>query len=133
MDENIINQITYYEGLFDKYKMDPNFENWDLPKTMWGLGFEMDCKNSFQQFCQAGNLTVKETQSVREKRKNNLYLLEHAGKQIVGNYLFSHWRYLTHWAMGYDEFEYDYLKRIIEILEKCYQNESGAEVDSRDA
>ncbi len=128
MDGNKANKITYHEGIFDKYKAESALECWDdFPETMWGLGFEMDCEKSFQQFCQTSNLIVKEPQSVREKRKNNLYLLEHAGKQIVGNYLFSHWRYLTHWAMGYDEFEFDYLRRIIEILEKCYQNDSRAE------
>lgn len=126
MDENKKFQITYHEGFFDKYKAESALDRWDdFPEKMWGLGFEMDCEKSFQQFCQTSNLTVKEPHSVREKRKNNLYLLEHAGKQIVGNYLFSHWRYLTHWAMGYDEFEIDYLRRIIEILEKCYQNDQS--------
>ena len=37
--------------------------------------------------------------SKRDKRRNILYLLEHADRQIVGNFLFSEWRYYTHWAL----------------------------------
>ena len=114
--------LEYYEGIFEKYKTEDNLERWDdFPETMWRLGFEMDCENSFHEYVSHCNLNFKEAHSVREQRRNHLFALEHADKQIVGNYLFSHWRYLTHWAMGYDEYESDYLRRIIALLEQRYK------------
>lgn len=114
--------LEYYEGIFEKYKTEDNLERWDdFPETMWRLGFEMDCENSFQEYVSHYNLNLREAHSVREQRRNQLFALEHADKQIVGNYLFSHWRYLTHWSMGYDEYESDYLRRVIAILEQQYK------------
>ena len=41
--------------------------------------------------------------------------------QVVGNCLFSYWRYYTHWAYCYDEYDIDFLRRIITILEEKYK------------
>ena len=59
----------------------------------------------------------------RDGRRNILYLLERADRKIVGNYLFSQWRYYTHWAMGWDDYITDFLRRIISILESKYEAE----------
>lgn len=69
----------------------------------------------------SSKLKLKEGETEREEKRNILYLLEHADLQIVGNYLFSHWRYLTHWAYSYDEYDVDFLRRIIYILEAKYK------------
>lgn len=61
----------------------------------------------------------------------SLYVLEHSDRQIVGNYLFSYWRYLTYWSMGWSEFDIDYLKRIIAILESAYEQEEHSEDKKR--
>ena len=107
-------------SIFEKYKQNTNLYEWnDFPDVMWGLGFEMDCFESFTQYMKKCTLKLSEPKSEREKRKNILYALEHADKQIVGNFLFSEWRYWTHWAMsGYDEYEEDFMMRIMKILEE---------------
>lgn len=104
--------------IFDKYKDEYDLDKWDdFPELMCKLGFEMDCGESFENYVKSCGINVKEPKNEREKRKNILYLLEHADRQIVGNFLFSEWRYWTHWAMGpYDEYELDFLSRIIDIL-----------------
>lgn len=117
--------MNYFEGIFEKYKKEPYIYNWtDLkfPELMWGLGYEMDCSKSFEEYVKNSPLKVIATNKERQKKKNNLYYLEHANRQIVGNYLFSYWRYLTHWSMaGFTEYDVDYLVRIINILEEKYK------------
>ena len=101
-----------------KYKEEPDLDKWyDFPELMWKLGFEMDCGSSFNKYADTCGIKVKEPANKREERKTILYLLEHADRQIVGNFLFSEWRYWTHWDMWpYDEYEIDFMCRIIDIL-----------------
>lgn len=122
MQEAKNNPMKYYSGIFDKYLNEPNIEHWeDFPKTMWRLGYEMDCGNSYNAFLPKCGLNLKEAQSEREQKRNALYVLEHADRQIVGNYLFSYWRYLTHWSMdGWTKYDVDFLHRIIKILVQTY-------------
>lgn len=118
-----IKPVDYYPGIFDKYKIQSNLDKWtelDFPEIMWGLGYEMDCEKSFEEYVKQTSLKVKAAKNEREERRNILYLLEHAERQIVGDYLFSHFRYLTHWAYYYNEYDVDFLRRIIRILEDCY-------------
>ena len=116
--------VKYAPGLFDEFKKEDRIDLWiQFPDLMWGLGYEMDACNSFEEYRQKSKLKVKPASSDREERRNVLYLLEHADRQIVGNYLFSMWRYYTHWAMGYDDFATDFLRRIIAILELKYAAE----------
>lgn len=125
-----IEQIEYSEGMFDCFKNEQNLDKWielGFNLIMWGLGYEMDCCESFQEYIVASSLKVKTANSEREKKRNWLYYLEHAPRQIVGNYLFSYWRYLTHWAYSYDKYDVDYLVRIIKILEKLYAEENKIE------
>lgn len=113
--------MNYYPGLFDKYKNEPKIDNWkDFANTMWNLGFDMDCYESFNKYVSTSNIKTSKPDSLRKEKQNTLYYLEHANKQIIGNYLFSYWRYLTHWAMKYNEYDYDFLVRIITILESKY-------------
>ena len=42
------NPMKCCNGIFDKYLNEPNIEYWeDFPETMWSLGYEMDCGNSY--------------------------------------------------------------------------------------
>lgn len=112
--------VEYYLGIFDKYKKDDNLESWlDFPDIMWGLGFDIDAKEPYDIAKELG-LKLKEPKSEREKKRNILYILEHAERQVVGDYLFAYWRYLTHWCYGYDQYEVNFVKRIITILETKY-------------
>ena len=125
-----IEQIEYSEGLFDRFKQEPDLDQWTelgFDLIMWGLGYEMDCCESFQKYIDVSLLKVKMPNSEREEKRNNLYYLEHAPREIVGNYLFSYWRYLTHWSYSYDKYDVDYLIRIIAILEKLYAEENKIE------
>lgn len=116
---------NYVSGIFDRYKVEKNLDLWDgFPELMWAMGYEMDCENSFNEYRGKSNLKLNEAHSEREEKRNILYLLEHADRQIVGNYLFSHWRYYTHWAYGYNGYDIDFLCRIIDILEKKYKVEN---------
>ena len=114
--------ITYVPGLFDEFKVEDNYDRWDrLPDLLWGLGFEMDAYNSFREYEKQSKLKLKPAGSKCEERRNILYLLEHADRQIVGNYLFSTWRDYTHWCIPYgDEYATNFLRRIIAILESKY-------------
>lgn len=117
-----IKPVEYYHGIFDKYKESSSLDSWlDFPELMWGLGFEMDCGESYQEFLKICGLNLKEPKNEREEKRNCLYALEHADRQVVGNELFSYWRYLTHWSMnGYTEYDVDFVKRVIKILEDKY-------------
>ncbi len=122
MQEAKAEPIKYSDGMFEKYLNEPNFEHWDgFPETMWGLGYEMDLGKSFNSYLENCNLNLKPANNERERRRNILYALEHAERQIVGNYLLSYWRFLTHWAMGGSKYDPDFLCRIIKILEQKYK------------
>ncbi len=111
----------YEPGLFDPYLAESKLDLWEgFPKLMWDLGFEMDCEHSFDAYRNSSKLKLSEEKTERDRKRNILYLLEHADLQIIGNYLFSHWRYYTHWAYSYDEYDVDFLRRIIAILEAKY-------------
>ena len=88
---------------------------------MWGLGFEMDACNSFEEYAKQVKLKKDLSSWTREGKRNILYVLEHAPQQIVGNYLFSMWRYFTHWNNGWSHYDVDFLRRIIRILETNYE------------
>ena len=106
-------------SVFSKFKLEPNLEKWDgFPELMWDLGFEMDCEKSFAEAKESCGLNLKEAHTRRENYRNELYILENSDTEIVGNYLLSVWRYWTHWACSpYDEYELDFIRRIISILE----------------
>ena len=64
MQEAKSQPINYYQGIFDKYKNEPNFERWeDFPETMWRLGYEMDCGESFEDFLKNSELKLPEVHS----------------------------------------------------------------------
>lgn len=117
--------MEYHKGTFTQYKNEPNLDKWielGFSELMWGLGYEMDCGESFAEYIKDSPLKVAPATTEREEKRNYLYYLEHANRQIVGNYLFSEWRYFTHWSMsGYTEYDVDFLMRIIKILEDKYK------------
>lgn len=116
--------IKYVPGIFHQCYIIDNFEYWEnFPEKMWGLGYEMDACNSFEEYRKQSKLSLKPAYSEREKRRNILYLLEHAERQIVGNYLFSMWRYYTHWSYGWDHHDVDFMRRIVRILEEKYKTD----------
>lgn len=120
--------IKYQPGIFDTYKAKDDLYYWDgFPELMWGLGFEMDCGESFREYRDNSTLALKEAHNEREEKRNVLFLLEHADLQLVGNYLFSEWRYYSHWALRYDEYDVDFLRRIIAILETKYSKVNTTE------
>lgn len=120
--------LKYVPGIFDRFKQQDRLERWtDFPDLMRSLGYEMDCCKSFNAYREQSKLRLKKADSERQEKRNILYLLEHAERQIVGNYLFSQWRYYTHWADSYNEYDVDFLKRIIVILETAYEQESAGQ------
>lgn len=116
---------------FGYYKTASDLECWrNFPETMRTLGFEMDCGKSFREYQDTCGLTVKPATNDREEKRNTLYLLEHADRQTIGNYLFSQWRYLTHWSYGYTEYDVDFLKRVLTLLESKYPKVKQRDVDN---
>ena len=114
-------KIEYYPGLFDEFKVQKILDRWDkFPGIMWGLGFELDYYHSFEVYRNQSNLKLKPPHSKREERRNLLYLLEHADRQIVGNYLFSEWRKYVKCELSYDQFDLDFIFRVMDILESRY-------------
>ena len=116
--------ISYHPGIFDVFKDNPDIDRWNedhFPEIMWGLGYDLDTNNGYVNYVAHNHLSVKEPKNKRERKRNDLYYLEHAPRQIVGNFLFSYWRFLTHWAQLHDnEHEFDFLCRVIVILEGKY-------------
>ena len=113
--------IEYYPGLFDEFKVQKILDRWDkFLGIMWGLGFELDYYHSFEVYRKQSNLKLKPPHSKREERRNLLYLLEHADRQIVGNYLFSEWRKYVKSELSYDQFDLDFIFRVMDILESRY-------------
>ena len=117
-----IKRIPYAPGMFDEFKAQKQIERWDsFPELMWSLGYEMDGGRSFERFRKYRKLKSDKGPRTSDERENTLFLLRHAKRQVVGNYLFSEWRYFTHQARGFDGYyDYEFLCRIIEILESIY-------------
>ena len=114
-------KIEYYPGLFDEFKVQKILDRWDkFPGIMWGLGFELDYYHSFEVYRNQSNLKLKPPHSKREERRNLLYLLEHADRQIVGNFLFSEWRKYVKCELSYDQFDLDFIFRVMDTLESRY-------------
>lgn len=85
--------LKYFPGIFDEFKKVGNYEYWNqFSEIMIGLGYEMDSCNSFEKYRKNSKLQLNLAHSTREERRNILYLLEYADRQVVGNYLFSQWR-----------------------------------------
>lgn len=108
-----------YKGIFQRFLSDSNPEHWiddGFADFMWNLGFEMDCYKSFDE------LYVMPDGIADKKARQDWILskLDQATTQVVGNYIFSRFRYLTHWCdYGYDDVESSYFFPIaFAILER---------------
>lgn len=106
---NNIKDGQQYINIFDKYIKEENPEHWidmGFADFMWHLGFEMDCYKSFEELYPYPS---DERKTNQEKQDWILSKLKLSSTQIVGNYIFSRFRYLTHWCdYGYDETESTY-------------------------
>lgn len=117
---NTFNQEKYHEGMFEEYIREPNPEHWQgFPEMMWALGFKMDCYTSGPviEYDPYGN-----GHSHKEHQDLILAELQKQPTRIVGNYIFSRYRDLTHWSdYGYPEEQGHYFfERAFPILEaKC--------------
>ncbi len=118
-----IKPVQYRKGIFDQYKVNSDLDAWEgFPELMWGLDFEMDGLKSYSEFLEKSGLKLKEPTNAREVKRNYLYVLERADQNVIGNFLFSEWRYLTHWSFGiYDKYDVDFLDKIITLLEMTYE------------
>ena len=121
--------IEYRPGLLEPFKQSiarrEHLDCWtDFPDIMWGLGFEMDCGSSFEEYKKRCGIEIGFTGSDEARNRMILSAMEHAERQVVGNYLFSEWRYCTHWAYDQDEWDYDFLEGLILLLERKYKEEA---------
>ena len=119
--------IKYYPGIFDPFKSEDNLNEWThmgFAELMWGLGYDMDCEHSYNDYVKICGLKLKPPADEHQRYKNSLYVLEHAPRKIVGNFLFSYYRYLTHWNFSpFSHYDSDFLHRVIIILENTYKKE----------
>lgn len=118
-------RLTYLPGMFEAYKREPNPEHWidsGFAELMWGLGFEMDCYKSYEdKFGDRAYLSKIGTGLTDEELQDHILAnLEQSELQIVGNYVFSRFRYLTHWCdYGYEPAECGYFfERAFKMLEE---------------
>jgi ADP-ribosylglycohydrolase len=112
-------RVPYQKWMFDIYKEDLNPEHWcdEFPSLMWGLGFEMDCYASFKELYP--NAACDE-RAPRKREDRILDKLAQSDVQVVGNYIFSRFRELTHWSdYGYEPEKAEYFfPKAFEILEQ---------------
>lgn len=100
--------------LIEKWNETENLETWEnFYEVMTKNGFVMDCYESFRA-------TFPDVQGVKSTKEKGVVVekLKSAERQIVGNFIFSHWRYLTHWCeWGFDvEKERKFFKQLFEVL-----------------
>lgn len=120
-------------GIFDTFKREARLSKWSgFPELMNDLGFQMDTGKSFNEYKENCGLRYAKPQSKIEEQRNNLYLLEQADINLVGNYAYSHWRYLSYWTIEYDENDVDYLLDVINILEKKMNEQSISKTQKLD-
>lgn len=123
----------YIPGVFDTFKREVRLAKWfGFPELMNDLGFQMDTGKSFNEYKETCGLKYAKPQTKIEEQRNNLYLLEQADISIVGNYAFSHWRYLSYWTLEYDENDVKYLLDVISILEKKMNEQSISNTQNLD-
>ena len=125
-----IKRIEYSKGIFDEYIKDTNLEHWceTFPELMWGLGFKMDCYESYLMLYPnnpSPNLSQKEIEDIILDNLNKCDI------SIVGNYIFSRFRELAHWCdYGYPEERANYFfPKAFEILISKFEN-SGFNLES---
>ena len=88
--------MAFDKEIFEKYVNEPDLEQWiGFPELMWGLGFEMDCYDSAPEI---KNLPWNEKQTEKQRRDEVLAMLGKLPVRVVGNYIFSRYRELTHWS-----------------------------------
>lgn len=96
----------------ETWLLNKQLDGWkDFPNTMWAQGFEMDTHESFV------NLFGEFSLNDERGRQDVIEKLQSADAQIVGNFIFSHWRFLTHWCCCYNpDEELPFFKQLFAIL-----------------
>lgn len=104
--------IIKLKTLIEKWNNNERIDDWEyFPETMLAMGFKMDCHESYIE------LFDDKLGEEKEKRQAVIENLKTTNMQIVGNFIFSHWRYLTHWSYDYDvKKEREYFKKLFEVL-----------------
>jgi len=126
-------RIEYHPGIFDPYKHDMNMEHWievfpdtkwriPFAELMWGLGFEMDC---YQSFLASNPKFISKTLSDEYVMNDIINVLENSDKHIVGNFLFSFFRQRTHgdYTTELSEKEVSFVEHLFEILDSNLINQ----------
>lgn len=114
---------THYHYKFTRYMLEPHLEKWNgFPELMWELGFEMDCYRSFEEHYME---PYEEFETETDRQDWIIERLQESPTQIVGNYIFSRYRQLTHWCdygYSYEVGEY-FFQRAFPLLEyKLHQD-----------
>lgn len=95
-----------YRGIFNDFIIVDSFDYWSkFHDVMWELGFEMDMYKSFKA-------VYSVPAEIKEDELNDWTLskLKEAPIHITGNFVFSHFRHLTHWSdCGFGGLSGDYL------------------------
>lgn len=120
---NDVQKLEYTPGIFDVFKKEKDISKWKtFPETMWGLGFEMDCEESFMKYVEENH--KKPLSYMKEEEKAwRIRVLEEAPVDIVGNQVFSEWRYFTHWAWDIEESDHTYVRDLLFVLERKLRGE----------
>ncbi len=118
----VYGRLVYTSGMFHGFMKTDDLRGWKgFPAVMRGLGFEPDGFESYEKYRSGSSLKLQPAFSAVEERRNTLYLLEHADRKTVGNYLLSAWRYYTRRACDVDRYDVDFLQRVLRILERKFE------------
>ena len=86
------------KGMFDEYIKEPDLDKWQgFSELMQALDFQMDCYESFNK-CFPEVLDKYHTLTETEREEFILEYLKQSDIQIVGNFIFSRYREITHWS-----------------------------------
>lgn len=94
MDNKAINSFARkWLAEFESDNFNPYiFFEGDIGPEWFGLGFEMDCGNSFSEAYSSSAFNDSDT---LEQVIDNI-----SDVKLLGDAIFSQWRYFNHWAMG---------------------------------
>ncbi len=123
MRENV-QKLEYTPGMFDMFKREKDIYKWKMfPETMWGLGFEMDCEDSFMKYVEENHKKPQSYMKEEEEKAWRIRVLQEAPLDIVGNQVFSEWRYYTYWAGYIEESDHVFVHEILLVLERKLRGE----------
>lgn len=123
MRENV-QKLEYTRGMFDVFKKEKDISKWKtFPDIMWGLGFEMDSEVSFFKYVEEQQKKPLSHMKEEEEKAWRIQTLKEAPLDIVGNQVFSEWRYYTYWAGYIEESDHVFVHEILLVLERKLRGE----------